>query len=166
VPGPKLPTNTKGKKRFDDILAKLEPMLDELWEAPGTARLDHRPRIPKKPGLYLFLEDGKPVYVGQSRNLRQRLASHCRKSSGHNSASFAFNIARRELEAKGVDLPGSREKVEKLDVFEEPFLRAKKRLDAMEVRYIRCDDPELRTVFEVYAAERLGTKTFNTFETH
>ena len=30
----------------------------------------------------------------------------------------------------------------------------------MEVRYQRCDDPELRTVLEVFAAERLGTKTY------
>jgi hypothetical protein len=65
-----------------------------------------------------------------------------------------------------VDLPGTREEVEALDVFREPFRRAKERVEAMEVRYVRCDDPELRTVFDVYAAERLGTKTYNTFETH
>lgn len=36
----------------------------------------------------------------------------------------------------------------------------------MEVRFCLCEDPELRTVFEVYAAEHLDTKEFNSFETH
>lgn len=116
--------------------------------------------------MYLFLEDGEQLYVGQSRNLRQRLASHCRPSSDHNKASFAFNLARRGLEDQGHQLAGSREDVEQLEVFAQPFKAAKRRVDAMEVRYLVCDDPELRTVFEVYAAERLNTKMYNTFETH
>ena len=58
------------------------------------------------------------------------------------------------------------EDIERLEVFVQPFEAAKRRADAMEVRYVVCDDPELRTVFEVYAAERLNTKMYNTFETH
>ena len=161
-----LPDQPEGQRRWSRLVATLEETLQALWDARGAARLAHDPRLPKEPGLYLFLVDGVPVYVGQSRNLRNRLAAHCRPSSRHNSASLAFNLARRELEQQGVELPGTREQVEALPVFQEPFKRAKERVAAMEVRYLRCDDPELRTVFEVFAAERLGTKTYNTFETH
>lgn len=163
---PELPDNPEGEHRWRGILAALEEKLQELWDAPGAVRLAHDPRLPQEPGLYLFLEDGVPMYVGQTRNLRNRLANHCRPSSDHGKASFAFNIARRELEQQGVQLPGTREQVEALSIFQEPFTRAKERVEAMEVRYIRCDGPELRTVFEVFATERLGTKTYNTFETH
>lgn len=161
-----LPVNVKGVERWAAILGALEDMLQALWEAPGAARLAHEPRLPQAAGMYLFLEDGEPLYVGQSRNLRKRLANHCRPSSGHNKASFAFNLARRGLEDQGHMLVGSRENIERLEVFAQPFVAAKLRLDAMEIRHIVCDDPELRTVFEVYAAERLNTKKYNTFETH
>jgi len=163
---PELPDYPDGVERWAAILGALEDMLQALWDAPGAARLAHSPTVPEAAGMYLFLEDGQPMYVGQSRNLRQRLANHCRPSSGHNKASFAFNLARRELEEQGHQLVGSREAIENLQVFLEPFRDAKKRLDEMEVRYVTCNDPELRTVFEVYAAERLNTKTYNTFETH
>jgi hypothetical protein len=163
---PELPDQPEGTQRWTALITALEETLRTLWDAPGAVRLAHDPRLPKEPGLYLFLEDGVPVYVGQSRNLRDRLAAHCRPSSDHNKASFAYNIARRQLELEGVKLPGTRAQVEALPVFQEPFKRAKKRVEAMEVRFLRCDDPELRTVFEVFAAERLGTKTYNTFETH
>jgi hypothetical protein len=35
----------------------------------------------------------------------------------------------------------------------------------MEVRFVLCDDPELRTVFEVFASMHLQTP-YNDFETH
>jgi hypothetical protein len=36
----------------------------------------------------------------------------------------------------------------------------------MEFRCIEVGDPELRTVFEVYATLTLGTSEHNSFETH
>ena len=36
----------------------------------------------------------------------------------------------------------------------------------MEVRCVEITDPQLRTVFEVYAAMALGTLEYNSFETH
>jgi len=50
--------------------------------------------------------------------------------------------------------------------FEELFSTARARVAAMEVRFVEIDDPELRTVFEVYAAVVLGTLEHNSFETH
>jgi hypothetical protein len=163
---PELPAQPEGKKRWSELVAVLEETLQALWDAPGAVRLGHNPKVPRAPGIYLFLENGAPVYVGQSRNLRDRLAAHCRPSGDHYKATLAFNIARRELEEESGKLPGIRAEVEALPVFQQPFKQAKERVAAMEVRYLVCDDSELRTVFEVFAAERLGTMTYNTFETH
>jgi hypothetical protein len=154
-----------GTERWKDIVMRLDPMLQELLDAPSARRLDHRPTLPSAAGIYLFLNDNWPLYVGQTRNLRRRLADHCRASSGHNQASFAFNIARRSLSAKGVQLPRGRSEIEALPEFSERFKQAKAEVDGMEVRYIKCDDAEVRTVFEVFAAVHLGTP-YNTFETH
>jgi hypothetical protein len=121
---PELPDQPEGKQRWRRLVGDLEKTLHALWNARGAVRLEHDPRVPTEPGLYLFLENGMPVYVGQSRNLRARLAAHCRPSSNHNSASFAFNIARRELKEEGVTLPGSRVAMEALPVFQQAFMEA------------------------------------------
>jgi hypothetical protein len=44
------------------------------------------------------------------------------------------------------------------------FARVRAAVGRMEARYVEVDDPELRTVFEVYASVMLGTE--NSFETH
>jgi hypothetical protein len=161
---PKEVTSKAGEKKWRSIEQALPKMLGDLWSAPGAKRLD-QPLIPKEPGLYLFLEEGVPVYVGQTRNLRSRLAAHCRPSGSHNSASFGFLIARSEFKGgKGKKM--TRSQLQAHSAFNKLFVEAKKRVSNMEIRFILCDDPELRTVFEVYAAEHFGTKQFNSFETH
>ena len=47
-----------------------------------------------KPGIYVFSESGKPLYVGRTDDLRKRLLSHRHRS--HNTATFAFLLARYE----------------------------------------------------------------------
>ena len=47
------------------------------------------PVIPQK-GIYIFYESGKPLYVGRSDRMRERILEHGRPSSLHNSATFAF----------------------------------------------------------------------------
>jgi hypothetical protein len=140
------------------LAARLEPLLSDLQSAPAARRLDHAPKIPAVPGLYLFEEHGRPVYVGQTRNLRRRLADHCRPSGGHNKATLAFLIARRA----GAHF-GSRKSLELSDEF--GFADAKRRVAQMQIRYVEERDPALRTVFEVYATLRLKLP-YNDFETH
>lgn len=45
-------------------------------------------------GVYLFTEADRPLYVGRSNHLRQRVGQHCRASSDHRQAVFAFRLAR------------------------------------------------------------------------
>lgn len=52
------------------------------------------PRDAPSACVYLFSEDGRHLYVGRTRNLRQRLRQHSIPSSQHNQAVFAFRLAR------------------------------------------------------------------------
>lgn len=53
-------------------------------------------KVPRGPGLYLLSEASRPVYVGQTRNLRRRLAQHGSSWARQNQATFAFTLARTE----------------------------------------------------------------------
>lgn len=46
------------------------------------------------PGIYMFSEGGKSLYVGRTHDVRRRYSKHTRRSGGHNSAPFAFKLAR------------------------------------------------------------------------
>jgi hypothetical protein len=152
--------------RFSEILDQIEPLLDQLLGCEPHRR-GHRPAAPELPGVYLFTENGKPIYVGQTRNFRRRWGEHTRPSSPENSAPFAFNIARQEAIREDLDMMGSRKAVSKLPDFAELFDAAKLRVSSMEFRFVTIEDPPLRTIFEVYASLALGTHgEFNVFETH
>lgn len=159
----------RGIQDYDKrVASQLDALLHRLLTAHRSARADHQPgSIPKKPGVYLFSDaKGNPVYVGQSRNLYNRLAQHTRASSNHVSASFAFNIAKREAEGLGIDIAGFREDLVARADFNEQFLAAKRLVAQMPVQVAVADHADLRTVFEVYATYALGTHDYNSFETH
>jgi hypothetical protein len=147
--------------------AKLDVVLNNLLEAPKRPRADHDV-IPQQPGLYLFSDaTGKPIYVGQSRNIRGRLGDHCRPSSPETAASFAFNIAKREAAGRSIEIAGShRRALSQRKDFKELFDDAKAQVALMPVQFVVEPHADLRTVFEVYATYALGTQAYNTFETH
>ena len=155
-----------GQRRWTEIEAALPDLLASLCNAESAPRLQHKTAIPQEPGVYLFAERGRAIYVGQTRNLRRRLADHCRISGGHNKASFAFLLAKENFEEEHGEHSGTRAQMESAKGFKAEFDAAKARVETMPVRFITCQDPEMRTVFEVYAAEHLGTKKYNSFETH
>lgn len=155
-----------GLRRFSEILDQMEPLLEQLLSCEPHRR-GVRPAAPERPGVYLFTESGKPIYVGQTRDFRRRWGEHTRPSSPENSAPFAFNIARHEASQKNLDATGSRKAMGTLPDFAELFEAAKRRVRSMEFRFVGIKDPPLRTIFEVYASLALGTYgEFNVFETH
>ena len=85
----------------------------------------------------------------------------------HNQASFAFLLAREvaETEYPDIDLRVSRKLLAADPRFAELFTDARTRVGSMTLRFVAIDDPELRTLFEVYAAVALGTR-YNSFDTH
>jgi len=119
-----------------------------------------------KPGIYLFSESGKPLYVGRTDDLRKRLANHRHRS--HNTATFAFLLARHETgkRAAPYQASGSRADLLKNDrTFSAAFDRARERIAQMDVRAIEESDPVRQALLEIYAAFVSGAK-YNDFENH
>ena len=81
--------------KFAKLVESLEPAFQRLVQMVpvSAARL---PRLMPKQGIYLFSEGAKHLYVGRTDNIRRRIGNHCRASSGHNQATFAFRMARTE----------------------------------------------------------------------
>jgi hypothetical protein len=153
------------RAEFAAAYAEMEPLLERLGAAPLQRVADHLV-IPQVPGIYLFRDDGTPIYVGQSRNLRRRLRIHTRPTSRHNQASFAFNLARREAAAADIDIHRPRAHLAADPAFEAHFADARARVAAMHVQFIDVESPITRTMFEMFAALVLDTAEFNSFETH
>jgi hypothetical protein len=168
APGTRRYIKKRGLHAFEThVESRLPSLLDRLLDAPKRPRAEHE-TLPKEPGVYLFSDaKGKPIYVGQSRNIHDRLAQHCRPSSPENAASFAFNIAKREAAGRSIDIISFRRKAlsAHADV-KELFDDAKAQVALMPVEFIVEEHADLRTVFEVYATYALATQQFNTFETH
>lgn len=155
-----------GLERFrTEVESRLPRLVEELVGCvPHRRGVD---RAPSAPGIYLYSEPGREMYVGRTRDLSRRWADHTRPSSSINSASFAFNIAKREAAALGVNVAISRSRLVANSSFAAAFAAAKARVRTMKYRFVRVDSPVLSTVGEVYAAIVLGTEgDFNEFETH
>jgi predicted GIY-YIG superfamily endonuclease len=125
--------------------------------------------IPKR-GIYVFYEKGRPIYVGRSRNLKQRFRQHKQQSSDHHSATFAFMIALQDAEKAGIEMKKdgkkmTRDVLQKDPAFRKIFSDAKRRVAGMQVQVISIDDPIEQTLFEVYAALELNTE-YNHWDTH
>jgi len=150
---------------FKAAVEKMPALLAALQAAPSLRVADH-PRVPKASGIYLFSEGSRPIYVGQSRNLRNRLRQHTWARGRENAASFAFNIAKREAARVGIDVKRWRAVLEADPAFVPHFVSAQASVAAMTVQFIELEDPVVRTLFEVYVALALGLHEFNSFETH
>ena len=154
-----------GRRAFDAMINQMPTLLKQLTGAPKKTVAAHN-GIPETPGIYLFSEGPTPVYVGNTRNLRQRLRQHTSASSRENQAALAWRLALKEARRRGIKVDGTRKQVESDPVFAELFGEMRVRVGAMNAQFVEIDDPITRTVFEVYAANALETDEFNSFETH
>lgn len=155
---------------MDENIVKIDEKMHELMkillQAPLLSR-DNLNDVPSK-GLYVFYENEKPIYVGISgkNRMKKRIMGHGRKSGGHNSATFAFNIAKKDAEKIGLNTKEKRKILEKIPEFANLYSIAKERVSKMKVRVVEINDPNFRALFEIYAALVLNTMEYNSFETH
>lgn len=151
--------------KFDQLVAKMPELLKRLEGQPFLTR-ENLARVPER-GVYVFYENNKAIYVGRSNGLKLRIQQHGRPSSTHNSAPFAFNIA-KEIMARHQDIPRdiTREALEKAPGFDKLFYEARARVAQMKIRVIRIDDQITQALFEIYAALTLDTTKYNDFSTH
>jgi hypothetical protein len=165
APAP-LPLRNGGMETFRAIAEQLPQLLEQLRVANPYGR-ETRLSIPRVPGVYLLSEQDHPIYVGQTRDLRRRRGQHSRASSRQNQATLAFNLARKTAASRAdIGGRGSRASLAADPLFDSLFRAARERVAAMEFRFVEIREPELRTVFEVYAAVAFGTSEHNSFETH
>lgn len=153
------------QRHFEEIMAALPRRLRDLLAASPLPRSGH-PAIPRAAGIYCFSENGRPVYIGQTRNLQSRLRQHTSAYSTQESASFAYLLAVEDAKRQGISTTDTRKKLVVRPDFAPLFSATKARVANMDVRFIVMPDPVERTVFEVYAALHLGTERYNSFETH
>jgi hypothetical protein len=112
--------------------------------------------IPRR-GVYVLSEANRHLYVGRSDAIRDRLAWHCRPSSPHNMASFAFRLAK---ETAGI----GEARADVAQRLAQEFVDAKLRVAAMQIRYIEETDPIRQTLLELYVSvvHRTPYNEFNT----
>lgn len=112
------------------------------------------------PGCYVFLDQAKPIYVGISRTVVKRLVQHLNTDS-HYSASLVYRMA-----TKTYPHELKRDQAMKDDQFRAVFFQAQKRLRKMNVAWVEIDNDLELYVFEIFAAMKLDTDSWNTFRTH
>jgi hypothetical protein len=111
-------------------------------------------------GCYVFIEDGKPIYVGISRKVLSRMIQHIR-GDDHFSASLAYLIATKKNPHR------MRRKAAMSDVvFRAEFDAARERLRSLHVAFIDISCPVELYAFELYCSMELDTDQWNTFRTH
>ncbi len=109
-------------------------------------------------GIYVFFEKGRPLYVGRSDRMKERLKEHGRRSSGHTSATFAFIMAKKKAKRSGeIDLSQKREALERDPKFKPIYDQMKERILKMQIKVVKIQNPVEQTFFEVYAALELKT---------
>jgi hypothetical protein len=140
-------------RNFASYVNKLPGYLDQLRASSALEPND----IKKLPGIYYFSEDGITLYVGRTKNMRQRYRNHCHPGSKGNDAPFAFKLARIETgkQKPSYKVEGSRKQLMEDELFKAAFDQSKSRIRKMELRFIEIDDPIEQTLFEVYASVEL-----------
>ena len=149
--------------QFKSIVEQMPALFEDLVRSPIRPWSDLG-RVPLK-GIYVFYENENPIYVGRTNRMKDRIKEHGRPSSTHNSAPFAFNLAKKSAVEKGMNLNKSRQELERDPIFGKLFSEAKDRVSKMSLRVIEIGDPVIQTIFEVYASMGLRAE-FNDFDTH
>ena len=151
---------------FRKYVEGLDAKVDCLLKATPHKYEELPPGLPRS-GIYLFSAGRQHLYVGRSNRIRGRLASHCRDSSRHNAASFAFRIARRRtgLTEAAYNQAGSRHALSGDPRFAAAFRAAKIYLRSLDIRIVEEEHQTTQALLEIYAAIRLRTP-YNEFGTH
>lgn len=153
-------------EHFRQHIDSLQPSFDVLMQcAPFT--FGSLPKNLPKAGVYLFTDGDTHLYVGRTNGLRKRLQQHCRPGSSHNSAPFAFRLAREARNVlKATYKPeGSRAQLMQETAFADAFADAKNRLRSMHVRVVEESNPLRQALLEMYVAVVLKAP-YNDFDNH
>jgi predicted GIY-YIG superfamily endonuclease len=150
---------------FRQYVEALHPAYERLVAMPPVKIATIPKNAPSK-CIYLFSEAGKPLYVGRTNHLRQRMRQHSIPAAQHNQAVFAFKIARKKTghPVAAYSAEGGRLALTREPEFAKAFAEAKARIREMEVRFVEEEDPFRQALLEIYAAVAMKTP-YNDFQT-
>ena len=159
-------------KQFEKHIESLVPSFAALL-AMQPVMVDKLPKVMPTKGIYLFSSklahsvEECFLYVGRTNNIRTRVQIHCRPSSGHNSATFAFRMTRSSTgnTKASYSAKGSRQHLLEDENFKTTFDQKKKAIRYMNLRFVAEDDPVRQALLEMYVALSLNTP-HNDFENH
>lgn len=145
----------------------LRPAFDRLMAAARSAPPARRVS-PRVPGVYLFSEAGRHLYVGRSNDIGGRYRRHCAPGATHRMAAFAFRLARESTGRTAAAYrpgPDSRDGLMADPPFRIAFEEAKARIRRMEFRFVEEPDPVRQALLEIYCAVVLQAP-YNDFDNH
>lgn len=112
-------------------------------------------------GLYVFLHDQTPFYIGISKGVIGRVLQHI-KGHNHNTSSLAYKIGLKRFELlTGKKHEGSRKELN----FKTEVEPVKGFLSRQNIAWINIDNDEELFLFEIYCSMKFRT-LLNDFETH
>jgi len=150
--------------RFQAFIEQLEPKFQRLVSMHPVKATSLPSQMPNA-GVYVFYEERKPLYVGRTNRIRQRIKEHSQE--GRNDAPFALRLGREVTgytEATYQKRGSRKDLLSKLD-FREAFSEAKTRIREMDIRYVEETDQVKQALLEIYVTVALDTP-YNDFKTH
>jgi len=153
-------------EQFRQYIESLHPSFEVLLSS-APFKFASLPKSLPKAGVYLFSDGDQHLYAGRTNSIRKRLQQHCRPGSSHNSAPFAFRLARetRKVPKATYKIQGSRAHLLQDPDFALAFTDAKARLRAMNIRVVEECNPLRQALLEMYVAVALAA-TYNDFDNH
>lgn len=134
---------------------KIEPhWLREYKTKKGNKKIDFS-------GLYIFINEKIPFYVGISKGVIGRIFQHT-KGHNHNTSTLAYNIGLIRYEL----LTGEKHLGERKELnFKTEVEPVKKFLLKQKIAFLHIDNYEELALFEIFCSMKLKT-ILNKFETH
>jgi len=146
---------------FERFASSLENKFQELINSEPKQINE----TPQEPGIYLFTEGDKHLYVGRTKNLRRRRKQHINYKVL--DAPFAFRLARENTGniKSTYTIEGSRKYLLTDKLFQDSLKLAKDKIANMKYRCVVESDPIKQALLEIYVAVVLKTP-HNDFDTH
>jgi GIY-YIG catalytic domain-containing protein len=164
-----LETKSVTMKKLEEVqpyVSKMDDLFKDLYSRFDKSDFVSKDKLPSKGGIYVFYESEKALYVGRTDNVKQRIQLHTRPSSGSESATFAFNLAKAEHGVKN-EIKETRKELMKNEEFKKVFITHKSNVSNFRLKFIQIENDVLQTMFEPYLAIKLNTyPNNNTFENH
>jgi hypothetical protein len=160
------PASTIISKDFGEAISNLDASFRKLLQCePFT--FNSRPQKLPFSVVYLFSNDGQPIYVGRSNKFRQRLGNHCLEGSQPNQASLAFRLACEDIQHTRKKYQRGSSPFDALKTvpdLADAFVIRKKYLKEITIQYVEEEDQVRQSLLEMYAA--ISLKAAHDFGTH